>query len=104
MDEMNRRIEAFFQEFLRLPPREASEKRIEYRTRYGTALRGLMLHHSVEPGHYLAAVHDGLPQDQVAPNPRLRQWLLSLGVPCSIFSNAPADYIERVLSAMGTRD
>ncbi len=99
-DEMDRRIELFFQEKLELDPDAAHALRVKYRETYGTALRGLIVHHQTVPGEFLDYVHRGLPRHQVKPWPCAKEVLRDLGVPCSIFSNAPEDYVERMLDAM----
>lgn len=103
-DEMDDRIERFFQERLSLAPEAAHETRVRYRNAYGTALRGLMIHHGTTPADFLEYVHHGLPSNAVRPHPGTRGILEAVGLPLSIFSNAPADYVGRMLAALGLSD
>lgn len=103
-DEMDDRIERFFQERLHLGADAAHETRVRYRNAYGTALRGLMIHHAVTPADFLDYVHRGLPSAGVHPRPGAREALERAGLPLSVFSNAPADYVGRMLGALGLSD
>lgn len=103
-DEMDDRIERFFQERLSLTPDAAHETRIRYRNAHGTALRGLILHHGTSPDEFLEYVHRGLPDRAIPPRPGAREAIEKSGLPASVFSNAPEDYVERMLRALGLSD
>jgi len=103
-DEMDDRIERFFQERLSLDPGSAHETRVRYRNAYGTALRGLMIHHAMSPADFLEYVHQGLPVGPLRPRPGVREALRGSGMPASIFSNAPEEYVARMLEALGLSD
>ena len=55
---IDERIDAFMATRLGLDPDEVPVLRIAYRDAYGVTLGGLMAHHGVDPGEYLAFVHD----------------------------------------------
>jgi putative hydrolase of the HAD superfamily len=103
-DEMDNRIELFFQKRLSLEPSWAHALRVQYRTQYGTALRGLMIHHQVDPNEFLDHVHRGLPLEPLDSPPDARRILSLLACPRSIFSNAPGDYAARMLEVLGLGD
>lgn len=94
------RMSRFMREQVGLPEEEIPELRRRYFETYGTTLRGLQIHHSVDPEAYLAYVHD-LPLDSfLAADARLRKLLLSLPQPKWIFTNADAQHARRVLSSL----
>lgn len=75
--------------------------REHYFKTYGTTLRGLQIHHNVDPDDYLAYVHD-LPLEKfLTPDPHLREILISLPQMKWIFTNADANHAKRVLDILG---
>jgi len=78
--------------------------RDRYWTSYGTTLEGLRIHHQVDPGDYLAYVHD-LPLHQYLKHDQiLRDLLISLPQDLWIFTNADRHHAERVLRELGIAD
>lgn len=67
---------------------------------HGTTLAGLMHHHGVEPEDFLIDVHR-IPLDRLVPSPRLAERIAALPGRRLIFTNANADYAQRVLAARG---
>jgi putative hydrolase of the HAD superfamily len=67
---------------------------------HGTTLAGLMAHHGVQPAHFLDYVHD-VDLSVLRPSDRLRDAIAALPGTRHIFTNADANYAERVLDAVG---
>jgi putative hydrolase of the HAD superfamily len=98
------RIGLYMKERLNLPEEEIPGLRRFYFERYGTTLRGLQIHKHINPLDYLAYVHDLPLQTYLAPDPRLRQLLMSLPQQRWIFTNADAAHARRVLEALNLAD
>jgi pyrimidine 5'-nucleotidase len=58
MKAVGERINRYLIERLDVPPDAAPEIRRYYHDRYGTSMRGLMLHYGIRPDDYLDYVHD----------------------------------------------
>ncbi len=83
-----------------LPFGEALALRKSYLDTYGTTLRGLMIHHDVEPLAFLARLHD-VPLDALTADPDLARGLRRLPGRRLIFTNADDVHAERVLARLG---
>ncbi|MGB0670510.1 MAG: pyrimidine 5'-nucleotidase [Rhodospirillales bacterium] len=94
------RMRAFVQEFLRLGPDDAFRVQKQYFREYGTTLRGLMARHALDPAPYLAHVHD-IDLSMIPPNPELDALLAALPGRKVIFTNASANHAERVVERLG---
>jgi putative hydrolase of the HAD superfamily len=71
-----------------------------YYFQYGTTLRGLMLHHAVDPEDYLSFVHD-IDVSPVPPSPRLDRALALLPGRKVVFTNGSAAHAGRVMNRLG---
>lgn len=89
---------------LRLTPDEARALQQTYWKKYGTSLRGLILHHGVDPEPFLAYVHDVPIAQYLCENPALRVMLGRIDGLCHVFTNSPGDYAARVLETLGVTD
>ncbi|CAK5275528.1 unnamed protein product [Mycena citricolor] len=70
---MGKRIHEYFRS-LGLDEAEASDLHHDYYTKYGLALRGLILHHHVDPLDFDAKCDGSLPLEEfISPNPKLRK-------------------------------
>lgn len=98
------RMNQYMCELLNLPQEEVFLLRRKYYERYGTTLRGLQLHHHVDPDAYLAYVHDLPLEAYLRPDAKLRALLLSLPQKKWIFTNADAAHAGRVLAILDIRD
>jgi len=98
------RIGRYLTERLGLSPVEAQRLRREYVQRYGTTLRGLQLHHGVDPQDFLAFVHDLPIEEMLQPDPRLRAILEAVPQPKWVFTNADEPHTWRVLRRLGIDD
>jgi putative hydrolase of the HAD superfamily len=83
-----------------LPRDEAYELQKRYLEEHGLTLRGLMLHHDVDPQAFNALFHD-LPLVGLSEDPRLAAALRRLPGRRLIFTNADDVHAERVLAALG---
>jgi pyrimidine and pyridine-specific 5'-nucleotidase len=62
-----------------LPEEEATRLHLRYREQYSMALRGLLLHHEIDPLDYDKNCDAALPlEDLLAPDPHVRALLSSL--------------------------
>ncbi len=99
--EIGRRLSLYRQERLGIPPHEVLPLRRSYYERYGTTLRGLQIHHRVDPEDYLSFVHDVDVSTYLQPDPVLETVLSTLPQEKVIFTNATAIHARRVLQALG---
>jgi putative hydrolase of the HAD superfamily len=98
------RMNLFMRDRLCIPEAEIPALREQYFKTYGTTLRGLQQHHSVDTADYLAYVHD-LPLEKfLKPNPVVRDVLASLPSRKLIFTNADVPHAQRVLAALKLDD
>jgi len=101
MDEVGRLIKQYMRERCGFGEEDILALRDRYFREYGTTLRGLMLHHGVDPDDYLAYVHN-LPLEQfIGPNPALDKALAALPLTKVVFTNASEAHARRVLSLLG---
>jgi pyrimidine 5'-nucleotidase len=78
--------------------------RERYFREYGTTLRGLQANHQVDMADFLAYVHDVPLRDYLAPDPRQRAIIASLGTRNLIFTNSDLSHARRVLAALELDD
>ncbi len=71
--------------------------------RYGTALRGLQVEHSVDAEDYLAYVHAVDLARLLRQAPDLNQMLDAMPLDKVVFTNANREHAERVLAQLGIR-
>ena len=101
---IDQRIQDYVSRTLHLPPEEARRVQKQYWRKYGTTLAGLMAEHGVEPGPYLAYVHNFDVSPYMGPNPRLRALLRALPQRKLIFTNASSAHAHNVLRVLGVED
>lgn len=83
---------------------EVDEFRHRYFMKYGTTLRGLMLHHNVNPRDFLDYVHDVPVKDFLSADLELRKTLEQIHTRKLIFTNSDCKHAERILDALEVRD
>jgi len=93
----------YMEERLGLSGEEANTLRREYLQTYGTTMRGLQVHHHIDPEDYLDFVHDMPLDEYIAPNPALDEALAAIRQTKVIFTNASRGHAERVLEVLGVR-
>jgi putative hydrolase of the HAD superfamily len=101
MHSVDTRITEYVQNLLGVEPAEAMDLRRQYFVDYGTTLRGLQHHHTVDPEDYLAYVHDLALESFLASDAELDHLLSEVGATKAVFTNAPGDYARRVLATLG---
>ncbi len=79
----------------------ARNLRQEYIRNYGSTLRGLMIHHGVNPQDYLEYVHDVGVENKLSPNAELAKLLGSIPCEKAIFTSSHRPHAERVLRCLG---
>jgi putative hydrolase of the HAD superfamily len=89
---------------LNVPEAEVSHFRKKYFLQYGTTLRGLMLHHQVEPMEFLRFVHDVPVKEFLSIDLELRKTLEEIVSRKIIFTNSDEAHASRILDALGVRD
>ncbi len=97
------KIGEYVQTMLDLDPVSARKLQKQYLTTHGTTLKGLMVHHDVDPHHYLDSVHD-IDMTPIVNDPELRSSLEELPGRRIVFTNADRPYAERVLARLGIGD
>lgn len=103
-EEMSNRIDQFINKSLEIPEDEIVDTREKYYDQYGSTLRGLQIHHHIDPEDYLAYVHDLDLNKYLTLDPDLRYNLKSIPYPKWIFTNSDRNHTQRVLQAIGIED
>jgi putative hydrolase of the HAD superfamily len=103
-DLIDQRMDEWLITRLQVPQSEVSDFRRKYFLRYGTTLRGLMLHHQVEPMDFLRFVHDVPVKDFLSIDLDLRRSLEEITSRKIIFTNSDEAHATRILDALGIRD
>ena len=101
MAEIGELMSRFMEERLDMPPSEVPTLREHYYRVYGTTMRGLQIHHGIDPEDYLAYVHDLPLEDYIGPNDELDRVLAEIETEKTIFTNASAEHARRVLAILG---
>lgn len=99
-DQIEVRMTDFVMRTLKLDRARANHLRDHYWRLYGTTLAGLMHEHGLEPGPYLADVHD-ISFASLTPDPALRAEIAALPGRKIVFTNGSAPYAAQVLEARG---
>jgi len=86
-----------------LPYAEARALQKRYYRDHGTTLHGLMLHHGVDPDHFLRTVH-AIDYSGVAAHPELSAALRSLPGRKFILTNGDVGHAAAVLQRVGAED
>ncbi len=91
----------FMEKRLDMPPNGVPALREHYYHVYGTTMRGLQIHHDVDPEDYLTYVHDLPLEDYIGPNDELDRVLAEIEAEKAIFTNASKEHARRVLKVLG---
>jgi putative hydrolase of the HAD superfamily len=101
---IGRSMMAYICRYLDVDETEATRLRQHYWKRYGATLLGLMRHHAINPQHFLHHTHQFPDLERFVVAERgLKAMLRQLPGRKIIFSNAPLQYSEAVLSILGIR-
>jgi putative hydrolase of the HAD superfamily len=102
---LNRSMTEYVAKHLGLDGESADRLRREYWRRYGATLLGLLVHHDVNPHHFLRETHDFPALERmVVARRELRAVLERLPGRKFVFSNSPARYLEAVLRILGIEE
>lgn len=101
MADIGQLMSRFMEERLEMPPAAVLALRDHYYRTYGTTMRGLQIHHGIDPEDYLAYVHDIRLEDYIGPNDELDKVLAEIETEKVIFTNASAEHAHRVLKVLG---
>lgn len=99
-DQVDRRMGEFIARHFGIGAQEARVIQKRYFHTYGTTLRGLMLHHGLEPEAYLDYVHD-IDLSVIGPNLALDAALHRLEGRKTVFTNGSLKHAEAVLERLG---
>jgi len=103
--EVKERIETWLSQALEISLEQARTLRSAYYRAYGTTMSGLQHHHpEADIDAYLEDVHRVDVTRYLSPNPALAEMLGRFPVEKMIFTNATADWADRVLQQLGVRD
>lgn len=100
-DRVAQRIRNYMEERIGFEKEFARELRLEYIRRYGSTLRGLMIHQKIDPADFLEYVHDVDVESLILPNPALARLLEALPIDRAIFTSGHQPYARRVLRSLG---
>jgi putative hydrolase of the HAD superfamily len=106
MDEgITRRMLEFVARFLGVTFEEGAKLRLKGIPSYGTTLEWLKAEHGLtDQNAFFDAVHPESEVDELQSDPALRPYLLSLGLPMTLLTNAPMMHAMRVLSFFNIED
>lgn len=98
---MDRRMTAFVAKELGVDKKTADELRVKYWKEYGTTLRGMMLHHGMEPETFLHDVHNINADEILSEDRELNRALARLPGRKVIHTNGIREHAERILETLG---
>jgi len=78
--------------------------RQEYLRKYGSTMRGLMIHHNLDAEDFLEYVHDVGVEKRLSPDPALARLLASLPLAKGIFTSGHRPHALRVLRCLGVEE
>ena len=101
---ITRRMLECVADFFHCDMEKAIELRAERIVHYSTTLEWLRAEGMSDIEGFLAHVHPDNEADELKPQPKLRDFLISLNMPMSILTNAPHEHSDRVLAKLGVAD
>lgn len=103
-DMISVRIHQYMIEKVGIPSTDVVRIRKQFYMTYGTTMRGLVLHHHIDPAEYLAFVHDIPITDRIIQEPRLRETIQRLPYQKFIFTNSDRPHAMRILKHLQIDD
>lgn len=94
------RMKTYIAKLLDMTPDEAFKIQKQYYHKYGTSLRGLTLHHGIDPDAFIDYVHD-IDHSVLAADPRLDAVLTALPGRKLIYTNGSAYHAESTVKSLG---
>lgn len=102
---ITRRMMEFVSAFLGVPFEEGARRRSSRLGAYGTTLEWLKAEYNLtDEAAYFEAVHPESELTELTPDPELRKYLLSLGLPMTLLTNAPMAHAQRLLKFLNIED
>ena len=101
---ITRRMLECVADFFHCDMEKATQLRAERIVHYSTTLEWLRAEGMSDIEGFLAHVHPDNEADELLPQPKLRDFLISLNMPMSILTNAPHEHADRVLEKLGVAD
>ena len=101
---ITRRMLECVADFFHCDMEKAIQLRSERIVHYSTTLEWLRAEGMNDIEGFLAHVHPDNEADELQPQPKLRNFLISLPYPKSILTNAPHEHADRVLAKLGVAD
>jgi len=98
---MDKRMTAFVAHELGVDNDEADRLRVKYWKKYGTTLRGMMLHHDMDAEPFLQDVHDINAHEILNEDQALDTALQRLPARKVIHTNGIREHAEKILEALG---
>jgi putative hydrolase of the HAD superfamily len=95
------RIRHYMEKCMGFEKNLARELRQEYIRKYGSTLRGLMIHQNINPEDYLEYVHDVAVEEKVSPSPELAELLRAIPIEKAIFTSGHRPHALKVLHCLG---
>jgi pyrimidine 5'-nucleotidase len=96
-NKLSDRIHQYMEEVVHIPNELVVETRRRYYSIYGTTMRGLIVHHKINPQHYLDYVHDFVIDGEINFDPALEDMIANLPYERHIFTNATREHAQRIL-------
>lgn len=93
----------FVSELLQIDPVEARVLQKQYYHEHGTTLKGLMLHHAIDPAAFLERAH-AIDYSLLKPDPALGEAIKALPGRKFIFTNGSVPHAQAAAGAMGILD
>lgn len=101
--QIDRNMTAFVSELLQMEPEEARKVQKRYYHDHGTTLRGLMLHHEIDPNAFLERAH-AIDYSMLLPDPTLGEAIKALPGRKFIFTNGTVAHAQAAARALGILD
>ena len=101
---IKQRMSDYMREQMNIPEADIPQLRETYYREYGTTLRGLQAHYTIDEEDFLTYVHDLPLKDYLTPDPNLHSIIGSLPTRNIIFTNADKAHAERVLNVLELDD
>ncbi|TCM56252.1 putative hydrolase of the HAD superfamily [Rhizobium sp. PP-F2F-G48] len=101
--QVDRNMTAFVAELLQMEPAEAKLLQKQYYRDHGTTLKGLMVHHGIDPNDFLQKAH-AIDYNVIPPDPALGEAIKALPGRKFIFTNGTVVHAQMAARALGILD
>ena len=101
--QIDRNMTAFVAELLQMEPAEAKLLQKQFYRDHGTTLKGLMVHHGIDPNDFLQKAH-AIDYNVIPPDPALGEAIKALPGRKFIFTNGTVVHAQMAARALGILD